>query len=89
MVFKLNMLFSFQKKRTVFYYLDHGWIGHKLLKEKLNMCFNPFAGVSANIFCRFLAKILVADGSKDVPVGQPIAITVNCDNPGMLLTSLT
>lgn len=27
-------------------------------------------------FFRFLAKILVPDGSKDVPVGQPIAITV-------------
>ncbi|XLR44321.1 hypothetical protein S83_028981, partial [Arachis hypogaea] len=24
----------------------------------------------------FLAKILVLDGSKDVPVGQPIAITI-------------
>jgi len=32
-------------------------------------------------FCRFLAKILVPEGSKDVPVGQPIAITVSCDNP--------
>jgi hypothetical protein len=31
-------------------------------------------------FCRFLAKILVPEGSKDVPVGQPIAITVTCDN---------
>lgn len=29
--------------------------------------------------CRFLAKILVPEGSKDVPVGQPIAITVTCD----------
>lgn len=29
-----------------------------------------------DIFCRFLAKILVPEGSKDVPVGQPIAITV-------------
>ncbi|KAK4782749.1 hypothetical protein SAY86_007123 [Trapa natans] len=28
------------------------------------------------MFCRFLAKILIPDGSKDVPVGQPIAITV-------------
>lgn len=27
-------------------------------------------------FFRFLAKILVPEGSKDVPVGQPIAITV-------------
>ncbi|PWA61755.1 dihydrolipoamide acetyltransferase, long form protein [Artemisia annua] len=26
--------------------------------------------------CRFLAKILVAEGAKDVPVGQPIAITI-------------
>ena len=26
--------------------------------------------------CRFLAKILVPAGAKDVPVGQPIAITV-------------
>ncbi|KAF7811585.1 dihydrolipoyllysine-residue acetyltransferase component 1 of pyruvate dehydrogenase complex, mitochondrial-like [Senna tora] len=30
--------------------------------------------------CRFLAKILVPDGSKDVPVGQPIAITVEDAN---------
>jgi hypothetical protein len=26
-----------------------------------------------------LAKILVPEGSKDVPVGQAIAITVNCN----------
>lgn len=30
--------------------------------------------------CRFLAKILVPEGSKDVPVGQPIAVTVTNDN---------
>lgn len=30
---------------------------------------------------RFLAKILVPDGSKDVPVGQPIAVMVICDYP--------
>lgn len=29
-------------------------------------------------FYSFLAKILAPEGSKDVPVGQPIAITVNC-----------
>lgn len=29
-----------------------------------------------SIIYRFLAKILVPEGSKDVPVGQPIAITV-------------
>lgn len=28
---------------------------------------------------RFLAKILIPEGSKDVPVGQPIAITVVWD----------
>ncbi|XWS75253.1 hypothetical protein CRYUN_Cryun01aG0069900 [Craigia yunnanensis] len=28
------------------------------------------------LICRFLAKILVPEGSKDVPVGQPIAIMV-------------
>lgn len=28
------------------------------------------------LFCSFLAKVLVPDGSKDVPVGQPIAIMV-------------
>ena len=33
---------------------------------------------------RFLAKILVPEGSKDVPVGQPIAITVTCDNPHII-----
>jgi hypothetical protein len=32
-------------------------------------------------FFRFLAKILIPEGSKDVPVGQPIAITVSYDNP--------
>lgn len=28
--------------------------------------------------CRYLAKILVPEGAKDIPVGQPIAITVTC-----------
>lgn len=31
---------------------------------------------SRSILFRFLAKILVPEGSKDIPVGQPIAITV-------------
>ena len=33
---------------------------------------------------RFLAKILVPDGSKDVPVGQPIAVMVIYDNPSSM-----
>lgn len=28
-------------------------------------------------FCRFLAKILVTEGSKDIPVNAPIAIMVS------------
>lgn len=30
-----------------------------------------------NLWCRYLAKILAPEGSKDVAVGQPIAITVS------------
>lgn len=29
-----------------------------------------------DVGCRYLAKILVPEGSKDVAVGQPIAVTV-------------
>lgn len=30
-----------------------------------------------NVGCRYLAKIIAPEGSKDVAVGQPIAITVS------------
>lgn len=42
-----------------------------ILAELLSMQF-----LCCIMLCRFLAKILAPEGSKDVLVGQPIAITV-------------
>lgn len=61
-----------------------------LLDSLLNICFFWLNSVFVEKYCRYLAKILVPEGSKDVPVGQPIAITVllMCFNGFNILTHL-